>query len=91
MNEMRRQLQGEIAESRLSYLKKQLAGVNFTIELPTDRPRPAVQTYGGKRQYFNPPRLLWEELKAIRRKENATLFMLLLSRDRPTQNTRWPK
>jgi hypothetical protein len=81
MNEMRRRLQGEIAESRLSYWKKQLAGANFILELPTDRPRPAVQAYGGKRQYFNPPGLLWEELKTTCRKENATLFMKPLSRD----------
>ena len=36
-------LQGEVLEKQLSYWKKQLAGAPARLELPTDRPRPAVQ------------------------------------------------
>lgn len=75
----RRQLQGENLESRFSYWKKQLAGADFTLDLPSDRPRPAIQTYNGERQYFKPPRPLWDGLKTICQKEKTTLYMTLLA------------
>ncbi len=75
----RRWLRGEVLESRLSYWKKQLAGAQFILELPTDRPRPPVQTYNGKRQYFEPPQHLWHGLRTIGREEKATLYMTLLA------------
>ena len=37
-------LQGEVLESQLGYWKQQLEGAPQVLELPTDRPRPAVQT-----------------------------------------------
>ena len=43
-------LQGEVLESQLSYWKKQLEGIPGVLHLPTDHPRPAVQSYRGKRQ-----------------------------------------
>ena len=43
-------LQGEVLERQLSYWKKQLAGAPVRLELPTDRPRPAVQSFHGARQ-----------------------------------------
>src|SRR3712207_8842447 len=42
-------LQGEELEKQLSYWKQQLADVP-PLELPTDRPRPPVQTHRGARQ-----------------------------------------
>ena len=42
-------LQGEVLEEQLRYWRKQLGGME-TLELPTDRVRPAVQSYrGGER------------------------------------------
>jgi aspartate racemase len=75
----RRQLQGEGLESRLSYWRKQLAGADFILDLPSDRPRPAIQTYHGKRQYLKPPQYLWDGLKTICQKEKASLYMALLA------------
>lgn len=75
----RQWLQGEISELRLSYWKKQLAGADFTLKLPTDRPRPTVQTDRGKRQYLNPPDHLWDELRILCKKEKTTLYMTLLA------------
>ena len=39
-------LQGDLLEQELSYWRQQLGGCSV-LTLPTDRPRPAVQTYAG--------------------------------------------
>jgi Condensation domain len=75
----RRRVQEESLESRFSYWRKQLAGADFTIDLPFARPRPAIQTYNGKRQYFKPPRSLWDGLRTVCQQEKATLYMTLLA------------
>ena len=41
-------LQGEVLERQLSYWREQLAGAPAVLELPTDRPRPAVQSIAGR-------------------------------------------
>src|SRR6185295_17863208 len=40
-------LQGEVLERQLSYWREQLAGVPAVLELPSDHPRPAVQSFRG--------------------------------------------
>ena len=40
-------LQGEVLEQQIGYWKQQLEGAPELLELPTDRPRPAVQTHRG--------------------------------------------
>lgn len=75
----RRWLSDEVLESRLSYWKKQLAGAEFILELPADRPRPPMQTYNGKRQYLEPPEHLWDGLRILCREEKTTLYMTLLA------------
>ena len=75
----RQWLEGEVLEKRLSYWKKQLAGASFVLDLPTDRPRPANQTFIGKRQYRIQNKALWSRLKELCHQENATLFMALLT------------
>jgi amino acid adenylation domain-containing protein len=72
-------LQGEVLEAQLSYWKEQLKDTPAVLELPTDRPRPAVQSFRGALHYFVLPRPLSEELKALSRREDATLFMTLLA------------
>ena len=42
-------LQGEVLQQQLDYWQKQLEGAPALLELPTDRPRPAVQTVNGAR------------------------------------------
>ena len=75
----RQWLQGEVLEAQLSYWKKQLAGAPPSLELPTDRPRPAVQTFHGARQSLVLPKSLTEALKGLSRREGVTLFMTLLA------------
>jgi amino acid adenylation domain-containing protein len=71
-------LQGEMLETQISYWKQQLAGV-ADLQLPTDRPRPAVQSYRGARQSVSLSRELTDRLISLSRKENATLYMVLLA------------
>ena len=63
-----------------AYWQEQLAGAPALLELPTDRPRPPVQTYRGAHGAGgrSPPELL-ERLQALGRSEGATLFMMLLA------------
>jgi len=75
----RQRLQGEMLETQLAYWKKQLAGAPTVTELPTDRQRPAVQTYRGAIQSFALPTTLSEAIKALSRREGVTLFMTLLA------------
>jgi len=72
-------LSDEVLESRLSYWKKQLAGAEFILELPADRPRPPMQTYNGRRQYLEPPEHLWYGLRRLCLEEKTTLYMTLLA------------
>jgi amino acid adenylation domain-containing protein len=72
-------LQGEVLKEQLSYWKKQLAGSPARLELPTDRARPAVQSFHGARQAMALPQALTNGLKALSRQEGVTLFMTLLA------------
>jgi len=72
-------LQGEVLEAQLAYWRKQLAGAPSMLELPTDRPRPTVQTYRGDRQSVVLSKTLSEALKALSQGEGVTLFMTLLA------------
>ncbi|MBE8964963.1 TauD/TfdA family dioxygenase [Nostocales cyanobacterium LEGE 12452] len=71
-------LQGEVMEKHLSYWKQQLANLPV-LELPTDYPRPEIQTFRGSRQHLELPKELCEEIKALSRREGVTLFMTLVA------------
>ncbi|MGD1020131.1 MAG: amino acid adenylation domain-containing protein [Verrucomicrobiia bacterium] len=75
----RQWLQGEVLEAQIAYWKKQLAGGPTLIDLPTDHPRPAVQTFRGAHQTLVLPKHLQEGFKALSREEGVTLFMTLLA------------
>ncbi|HXQ72675.1 MAG TPA: condensation domain-containing protein, partial [Pyrinomonadaceae bacterium] len=70
-------LQGEVLEQQLGYWREQLADLP-ALELPTDRPRPAIQSYRGRHHYFTMPTELTQQLKELSQQEGATLFMVLL-------------
>jgi amino acid adenylation domain-containing protein len=75
----REQLQGEALDRQVGYWKDRLAGAPALLELPTDRPRPAVQSHQGARETFDLPRALLDRLQALGRSEGATLYMVMLS------------
>jgi amino acid adenylation domain-containing protein len=72
-------LRGEILEQQLSYWQKQLANAPTFLELPTDRPRPPVQTFRGAEQSFMLPTELTSALVGLSRRTGVTLFMTLLT------------
>ncbi|MGH7825286.1 MAG: non-ribosomal peptide synthetase [Candidatus Binatia bacterium] len=71
-------LQGKILEAQLSYWRKQLKDLS-TLELPTDRPRPHIQSYAGANQSFALSKDISQALKALSRRHGVTLFMTLLA------------
>jgi hypothetical protein len=72
-------LRGETLENQIGYWKTKLAGAPPILELPTDRPRPAIQRFHGAKQVRHLPRSLTEKLKQLSLEERATLFMTLLA------------
>ncbi|MEH1934496.1 MAG: condensation domain-containing protein [Nostoc sp.] len=72
-------LQKEVLESQVNYWKQQLSGSLAVLQLPTDRPRPAIQTYTGKKQFFTFPKALSEAVNNLNRQEGVTQFMTLLA------------
>ncbi|HEX7318160.1 MAG TPA: amino acid adenylation domain-containing protein, partial [Pyrinomonadaceae bacterium] len=75
----RKRLTGELLDAKLSYWKQHLAGAPPVLELPTDRPRPAVQSRRGAIERFALDAGLSRALKALSRAEGTTLFMTLLA------------
>jgi len=75
----RQWLQGEVLETQLAYWKKQLGGNLSVLNLPTDRPRSAVQTFRGAVHKFTIPKAIAEEIAQLSQREKATLFMTLLA------------
>jgi amino acid adenylation domain-containing protein len=73
----RQWLQGERLERPLNYWKERLRGLT-TLELPTDRPRPVIQSYQGTTHPFELSRELSQALQALSRREGVTLFMTLI-------------
>src|SRR6266496_4346067 len=71
-------LSGEVLEEQLSYWKQQLKNLPV-LELPTDRPRPPVQSFRGGRVSVSFSRELTEGLRGLSRREGATLYMTLLA------------
>jgi aspartate racemase len=72
-------LQGEVLEAQLAYWKRQLGESLPVLQLPTDHPRPATQTFRGARQSLMLPQHVSEGLEALSRQEGVTLFMALLA------------
>jgi amino acid adenylation domain-containing protein len=66
-------------QAQLSYWKQQLAGVPPVLELPTDRPRPPVQTFRSARRSQELPQTLTESLLMLSQKEEVSLFVTLLT------------
>jgi hypothetical protein len=74
----RQWLTGEVLERQLDYWRRQLEGMS-TLELPTDRPRPSVQTFRGGKHTFGFPPSLTARLQLLRPGPDHTLFMVLLA------------
>lgn len=73
----RQRLRGDLVQ--LQFWRKQLLGAPAQLQLPTDRPRPALQSFKGATFDFDIPGELFAGLKAAGRVEGATLFMVCLA------------
>ena len=72
-------LKDEVLKSHINYWKESLAGCAPVLELPTDRPRPAMQTFNGSFENFELSKELSNKLTITAQNFGATPFMLLLS------------
>jgi amino acid adenylation domain-containing protein/FkbH-like protein/non-ribosomal peptide synthase protein (TIGR01720 family)/FkbM family methyltransferase len=75
----RQWLQGKALQTPINYWTQQLAGAPPLLELPTDRPRPAVQTFRGWCFSFQLDAKLTASLKELSQKSGTTLFMTLMA------------
>ena len=75
----RRWLEGGALERGLSYWKEQLAGIPARLELPADRPRPAMQTFGGEVCSMTLSAVQVAALKRLSQDHQSTLYMTLLA------------
>ena len=73
----RQWLSGERLDGQLGFWKEYLAGAPALLELPTDKPRPAVQSYAGEVVRTRLPAGLTAGLQGLARRHGATLFMVL--------------
>jgi amino acid adenylation domain-containing protein len=71
-------LQGEVLENQLNYWRQKLDNAAI-LNLPTDRPRPAIPSYKGAKQVIKLSSYLREKLEALSNQENVTLFITLLA------------
>jgi amino acid adenylation domain-containing protein len=72
-------LQGEVLKKEIAFWRRQLAGLPPLLELPTDRPRAAVQGFRGASRPVRLPAALTRQVETLGRREGATLFMVLLA------------
>lgn len=72
-------LRDDSLDNQLVYWRQQLRGAPALLDLPTDRPRPATQSFRGASETIVISRALRESLKDLGRQYGATLFMTLLA------------
>ena len=72
-------LRGETLERQVAYWRERLEGAPALLELPTDRPRPSLQTHRAGVVPFHVAPELRARLRALDRREGVTPFMSFLA------------
>jgi amino acid adenylation domain-containing protein len=72
-------LHGAVLEKQLEYWKRRLKDAPPILEILTDRPRPAVQTFRGASHIASLPSSLMDGVRILSRQHEATVFMTLLA------------
>lgn len=75
----RKYLQGEVLEKLAAYWKAQLGGAAAALALPTDHPRPPVQSLKGAKYPVALSEHLLGSAQRLAHQNGATLYMLFLS------------
>ncbi|HEX4974366.1 MAG TPA: condensation domain-containing protein, partial [Pseudomonadales bacterium] len=74
----RQWLQGEVLERHIQFWQQHLRGAPAVLTLPTDRPRPSIQSFEGDNFVFSLPTALSEKIRRFAQDQQLTLFMVLL-------------
>ncbi|MEO3827710.1 amino acid adenylation domain-containing protein [Actinomadura sp. B10D3] len=74
----RRELAGDALEDRLAHWRERLAGI-APLDLPTDRPRPAVRDHAGAEVPFDLPAGLGERVRDLAARHDTTPFVVFLT------------
>ncbi|HEY2739332.1 MAG TPA: amino acid adenylation domain-containing protein, partial [Thermoanaerobaculia bacterium] len=69
---------GTVLDGQLAWWRERLAGAPV-LDLPTDRPRPPVQSYRGRQIPLHLPTGLGQRISAAARRQGSTPFMMLLA------------
>ena len=72
-------INGDKGQRMAAYWQQQLAGEVPVLQLPTDHPRPPLQTYNGASLFIELPEALTQGIKALAKAHHCTLFTVLLS------------
>jgi amino acid adenylation domain-containing protein len=75
----RGRLTGEWLEAEVEHWRSALDGTSTVLDLPADRPRPAVQSFRGRHLPVELPAALTEGVKALALRDGSTPFMVLLA------------
>ena len=75
----RQEIETEKMQRQFAYWKETLGGQLPMLQLPTDRKRPTLPTYAGAMEWFYLSPSLSRSLEALARREDCTLFMVLLA------------
>ncbi len=75
----RQWLTGEVLTTQINYWKQKLAGAPPVLELPTDKPRPPVQTFDGAVCHFELGPALTQAAKALSQETQTTPLMFMLA------------
>jgi len=75
----RDRMRGDKLEATLAYWRQQLAGSTLMLVLPTDYPRPRVQSFRGMHQPIRLPKTLTAAIRQLARQEGVTVFMVMLA------------
>ena len=72
-------LQGEELERQIAFWRDHLGGAPALLTLPTDRPRPLVQSHAGATASFELPAELGRRLRALAQRHGVTPYMVVLA------------
>ncbi len=70
-------IEEDVLHEHIAFWKEELAGAPTKLELPADKPRPAVQSFREATEAFELSQELLKQLKDVSHHEQATLFMTL--------------
>ncbi len=65
--------------SQIGFWQRQLGGTLPVLELPVDKPRPALQSFKGANVFFSIPQALAQDLRLLGAREGSTFFMTVLA------------